>query len=81
MPTWLIAAFVIGSLLVVTLVVIVLFWLEARSAERRRERELFAADGPWDRSSREIHHMTVPEMQETNAEFDALIEANFPNQT
>jgi hypothetical protein len=38
-------------------------------------------DRDWDRRDREIHGMTVPEMQETNAEFDALIAENFPNQT
>jgi hypothetical protein len=34
-----------------------------------------------DRSSREIHHMTVPELQAVNAEFLALMKTNFPNQT
>lgn len=98
MDAWLIAAFVVGALLAVTLVVLALFWLEARRTARRREREdldrylreLFAADdtmpidvvdGPWDRSSREIHHMTVPELEAVNAEFTTLIEANWPNQT
>lgn len=52
MAPWLIVAFVIGSLLTITLVVIALFWLEARRTVRRRERDdldrrlraLFAAD-------------------------------------
>ena len=98
MHAWLIVAFVIGSLLVVTLVVIALFWLDEWRKDRARDREdldrvlreLFqpddalpidVVDGPWDRSSREIHHMTVPEFQAVNAEFLALIEENFPNQT
>jgi hypothetical protein len=69
-------------------------WRQRRAAHRERIervlRDLFqpdeavptdVVDGPWDRSSREIHHMTVPELQAVNDEFLALIEENFPNQT
>jgi len=38
-------------------------------------------DRDWDRSSREIHHLTVPEFTDVNERFIALIEAEFPNQT
>jgi flagellar biosynthesis/type III secretory pathway M-ring protein FliF/YscJ len=41
MAPWLIAAFAIGSLVVVTLVVIALFWLEARRTEKKRRAEQF----------------------------------------
>jgi hypothetical protein len=66
----------------------------ARKAEHerieRRLRELFAApatqpldivDGPGDRSDREIHGMTAPELAETNAKFEDLIGREWPNQT
>lgn len=58
---------------------------EARQDCRRHldepTQEYDLVDPGWDRSSREIHHMTVPEFTEVNAEFLALIERNWPNQT
>jgi len=47
--------------------------------EPTREHDL--VDPGWDRSSREIHHLTVPEFQDVNAKFMGLIERNWPNQT
>lgn len=38
-------------------------------------------DGPWNRTEREIHHMSVPEFTDVNARFVELIAANWPNQT
>lgn len=44
-------------------------------------QEFDLVDPNWDRSSREIHHMTVPEFQDVNAEFTRLIERGWPQQT
>lgn len=38
-------------------------------------------DGPWDRSDREVHGMTAPELAETRAKFYELIGREWPNQT
>jgi len=38
-------------------------------------------DGRWDRSDREIHGMTAPELSETREHFDDLIGREWPDQT
>lgn len=68
--------------------------IKARRADRaetlRLLQETYAADetvpldvvdGPWDRSTREVHHMTASEFTEMNTEFAALIAANWPDPT
>lgn len=37
-------------------------------------------DGPWDRSDREVHGMTAPDLVKTRAQFSELIVREWPNQ-